>query len=201
MDVKDVRDTTRHTGSKVASSRAKNKDTTTSHVLATVVTNTLDDCRSTRVTDTEALSSDTAEEAGTASGTIQADVANEDVLLGTVYGVAGRVDDQTTTRETLANVVVSVTLKFKCDTRCQVSTERLASRTTDVDVNGVLRQTSLAVALADVVREGSTKSTVGVDDIALNAGRETLLKSKFRLSNELVVETDVETVVLLADVE
>jgi hypothetical protein len=166
-----------------------------------VVTNTLNDRCSARITDTEALGSDTAEEASTTSGTVQADVTNEDVLLGTVYGVAGRVDDQTTTRETLTDVVVGITLKFKCDTRCQVSTERLASRTTDVNMDGVLRQTSLAVALTDVVRKGSTKSTVGVDDIALNAGGETLLKSKLGLSDELVVEADVETMVLLADIE
>jgi hypothetical protein len=166
-----------------------------------VVTNTFNDSRSTRVTDTETLSSDTTEEASTASGTVQADVTDKNVLLGTVYGVAGRVDDQTTTRQTLTNVVVSITLKFKSDTRCQVSTERLASRTTDVDVDGVLGQTSLAVALADVVRESSTKSTVSVDDIALNAGRKTLLQSKFGLSNELVVEADMKTVVLLAHVE
>jgi len=97
VDVKNVCNTTRHTGGEVTSSRAKDKNTTTSHVLATVVTNTLNDCCGTGVTDTEALGGDTAEEAGTASGTVQADVTDEDVLLSAVYGVARRVDDQTTT--------------------------------------------------------------------------------------------------------
>jgi len=67
-------------------------------------------------------------------------------------------------------------------------------------VDGVGRKTRLAIALADLVRERSTKSTVSVDNIALNAARVTLLKCQFSLGDELVVKTDMELVVLLANV-
>jgi hypothetical protein len=76
----------------------------------------------------------------------------------------------------------------------------LTSGALDVGVDGVLGQTSLTVASADLVRKGSTEGTVSVDNIALNAAGETLLQSKLRLENQLVVETGVEAVVLLADV-
>jgi hypothetical protein len=60
-------------------------------------------------------------------------------------------------------------------------------------MDSVLRQASLSVTLADVVGQSSAKRTVGVDDIALNASGETLLQSKLRLGDELVVEADMKT--------
>jgi hypothetical protein len=201
VDVENVGDTTRHTGSEVATSRAKDKDTATGHVLATVVTNTLDNGGSTRVTDTETLGCNTAEEASTLSSTVQTDITNQDILFGTVDCSARWVDDQATTGQTLTDVVVGVTLELKGDTRGKVSTEGLTCGTTDVDVDGILGQTSLAITPADLVGERSTKSTVGVDNIALNAGGQTFLKSKLGLGDKLVVETDVQTMILFAHVE
>ena len=65
-------------------------------------------------------------------------------------------------------------------------------------MNGVTGKTLLAVEFGDLVRKGSTKSTVGVDDVALNADRETLAKGRLSLVDKLVVQTNVELVVLLA---
>lgn len=200
VDVKDVSNTTRHTSSEVATSAAKTENTTTSHVLATVVTHTLNNGGDTRVTDSETLGGNTAEETGTSSSAVQANVTDNHVLLGLEDRVAGRVDDEATTGKTLSDVVVAVTLKLKGDTRCEVGTEGLTSGTTDVSVDGVLRQALLAEPLANLVGESSTKSTVSVNNIALDAARQTLLKSELGLRDELVVETNVELVVLLADV-
>jgi hypothetical protein len=97
VDVENVCDTSRHTSGEVATGRPEDKDTTTSHVLATVVTDTLNDGCGSGVTDTETLRSDTTEEAGTLGSTVQADVTDQDILLGTVDGSAWRVDDQATT--------------------------------------------------------------------------------------------------------
>jgi hypothetical protein len=165
-----------------------------------VITHTLNDGGDTGVTDGETLSGDTAEETGTSSSAVQADVTNDHVLLGLEDRAAGRVDDEATTRQTLSDVIVAVTLELKGDTRGKVGTEGLASGTTDVGVDGVLRQALLAEPLADLVGESGTKSTVSVDDIALNAARQTLLESQLGLGDELVVETNVELVVLLAHV-
>lgn len=65
----------------------------------------------------------------------------------------------------------------------------------------VLGQASFAVAPADLVRQRSTKSAVGVHDVAFDASRQALLEGKLGLGDELVVKTDVETVILLAYVE
>jgi hypothetical protein len=82
MHVEDIGNTTRHTSGKVAASRAKHKHATTSHVLAAVVTHTLNNSGSTRVPNGKTLSSYTAEKASAARGTVQTDVTDEDVLFG-----------------------------------------------------------------------------------------------------------------------
>jgi hypothetical protein len=117
-----------------------------------MVTYSFNDSGSSRVSNSKAFSSDTAEEACTAGGTVQTGVADDDVFLGFVSSTTRRVDDKTTTRQALADVVVGITLKFKCDTRGKVGTERLTSGTLDVGVNGILRETFSTVTTADLVR-------------------------------------------------
>jgi hypothetical protein len=151
LHVKNISDTTRHTGSKVSTGRSKNENTTTSHVLATVVTNTLNDSSGTGVSDGETLSTHTAEEALTAGSTVETGVTNDDVLLSLEDCVSGRVDDQTTAGQTLTDIVVAVTLELKSDTGCKEGTEGLTGRATNVGVDGVSGQTLLTVALADLV--------------------------------------------------
>jgi hypothetical protein len=165
-----------------------------------MVTTTLNNGSSTGVTDGETLSSNTAEVASTTSSTVQTGVTDNDVLLGLESSAARRVDDKTTTGQTLTDVVVGITLELQGNTRGEVSTEGLTSGTLDVGVNGVLGQTSLSIATTDLVGEGSTETTVGVDDIALNAAGETLLQSKLRLEDQLVIETSVQLVILLPDI-
>jgi len=151
VNVEHVGNTSGHTGSEVATSRSENENTTASHVLASVVTDTLNNGCSTGVTHTETLSSNTAEEASTLGSTVQADVTNQNVLLSTVNSSARRVDDQATTGQTLTNVVVGVTLELEGDTGRKVGTEGLSSGTANVDVDGILRQSGLAITPTDLV--------------------------------------------------
>ncbi|CAG1970743.1 unnamed protein product [Fusarium graminearum] len=199
--IQDVGNTTRHTSCKVATSRSKNNDATTSHVLTTVVTDTLDNGGGTGVSDGETFSSNTTEEASTSSSTVQTSVTNENVLLRLEDSRAGRVDDQSTTRQALADVIVGITLKLKCDTRSEESTERLASRALDINMNSVHGQSSLAVSLGNVVREGGTHRSVSVDNVTLDSGWKALVESQLGLGDQLVVKSDVKLVVLLSDIE
>jgi hypothetical protein len=165
-----------------------------------VVTAALNDGSSTRVTDSETLSSNTTEVASTAGSTVQTGVTNNDVLLGLESSATRRVDNEATAGQTLTDVVIGITLKLQGNTRGEESTKGLTSRTLDVGVDGVLGQTSLAVPATDLVGKGGTKTTVSVDNIALDAAGEALLQGKLRLEDQLVVETSVQLVVLLADV-
>src|SRR5690606_13711121 len=124
LDVKNIGDTARHTSSEVAASASEDDNATTRHVLATVVANALNDRRGSRVTDRESFRSDATEEASARSGTVQADVADQDVLLRLENGGPRWVDDQATTGQALADVVVRVALQLKRDTGGQEGAER-----------------------------------------------------------------------------
>jgi hypothetical protein len=200
VNIENVGDTSGHTSGEVATSAAKTENTATCHVLATVVTHALNNGSDAGVTDGETLGGHTAEETGTSGSAVETDVTDDHVLLGLEDGRARWVDDQATTRQTLSNVVVAVTLKLKSDTRGKEGTEGLAGRATNVGVDGVLRQTLLTIFLADLIGESGTESTVGVDNIALNTAGQALLERHLGLGDELVVEADVEFVVLLAHV-
>jgi len=165
-----------------------------------MVTHTFDNGSDTGVPDSETLCCDTTEETSTSCSTVQADVTDKHVLLSLVYSGTRRVDDETTTRKTLSDVIVGVTLKLKRDTRGEEGTEGLTSRSADIHVDGISRKTGFAITLADLVRECGTHGPVGVDNVALDPDWQTLLKSKLGLSDKLVVESCVQLVVLLADV-
>ncbi|TFA98676.1 hypothetical protein CCMA1212_009587 [Trichoderma ghanense] len=201
VDVQHVRNTAGHARSKVAASAAQDDNSSTSHVLATVVTDALDNGRSAGVADGESLGSDTTEVADTTCRTVQADVADQDVLFSLEDGRTRRVDNQATTRQALADVVVGITLQLESDTWREERTKGLAGRALDVDVNSVKRETLTTISLGDLVRQRSAHGTIGVDNVALNSRREALVKSQLGLRNQLVVQSDVELVVLLADVE
>ncbi len=81
VQVQHIRDTARHTSCEVPASVAKTDDATASHVLAAMVTHTFDDSRGTGVAYCETLCSHTTEEAEAARSTVQADIADNDVLL------------------------------------------------------------------------------------------------------------------------
>jgi hypothetical protein len=66
-------------------------------------------------------------------------------------------------------------------------------------VDSVLGETFLSIDLGDAMGKRSSKSAVGVGDLAFDVDRETLGKSWFCLIDELIVESDVELVVLLAN--
>jgi hypothetical protein len=166
-----------------------------------MVTDTFYNCCSSRVTYTEALGSDTAEEASTTCSTVQADVTDQNVFLSSVDSVARWVHNQTTTRETFAYIIVGIAFKLKCDTRRKEGTERLASRSANVGVDRILWQTGFTISLADVVGQSCTKSTIGIDYIALDACGKTLLKGKFGLGDELVIQAYMKTMVLLANIK
>ncbi len=52
-----------------------------------------------------------------------------------------------------------------------------------------------------MVRERCTHGTVGIDNIALNPRGKTLVKGQLSFRDEFVIEPDVETVILFADIE
>ena len=68
-------------------------------------------------------------------------------------------------------------------------------------MNCIHRQTCFTIPFRDLVGQGCSHCTIGVDDIALNPRWKSLVKGQFGLRDQLVVESDIKTVVLFADVK
>ena len=79
--IKYICDTTAHSGCKVLACCSKNYYFTTCHVLTSVIANTLNDRRGTRVTNCKSLAGNTVDECLTTCGTVQCNVSYDDVIL------------------------------------------------------------------------------------------------------------------------
>lgn len=117
-DIENVGDSSAHAGREVSSCRAEDKDPTSlqkrassghaagdrerkkpthGHVLASVVPCSLNDGVCPRVSNGESFGGDTAEVGVSARGSVEGDVADDDVLLCLERRLLGRVDDESTT--------------------------------------------------------------------------------------------------------
>ena len=81
VDIPDVGNSARHAGREVASSGTQNHDSSARHVLATVIADAFDHGPGTAVAHAEPFGSSSAEESLTARGSVQHNVADQDILL------------------------------------------------------------------------------------------------------------------------
>ncbi|KAG5461751.1 MAG: hypothetical protein BJ554DRAFT_6004 [Olpidium bornovanus] len=109
------------------------------HVLAAVITASLDDGDGARVAHAESLRCQTSEESLAGSGSVQADVSNDHILFGPEVRPLRRVSDNASAGETLSDVIVRVAFEFKSDARGKESTERLTGRPVQHNVDSVVR--------------------------------------------------------------
>src|SRR6266702_1472058 len=94
--IQHVCDSAAHSCSKVAPSSAKNDDSPTRHVLAPVITSSLNNSVSSRIPHSETLRGNTTNKRFTRGGTIKADISDDDVLFCLELGLARRINDEPT---------------------------------------------------------------------------------------------------------
>src|SRR5271154_6186301 len=137
VNVENVSNSTGHTSSKVTSCGSQNNDTPSCHVLTPVITDAFDDCGSTRITYCESLGGNASEEALAGGCSVQTHVSNDDVFFGLENGILGRIDDESSTRDTFPDIIVRVAFEFESDTGCEERAERLASRASDAYMDSI----------------------------------------------------------------
>src|SRR6185437_11859637 len=106
-----------HSGREVASGMAQDDHPAAGHVLTTVITHALDHGVRAGVANREPLADHTAQEGLTAGGPEQNHVAPDDVVLGDIAfrGIVGRPHHDSPTGQTLADVVVGITVDTQCN--------------------------------------------------------------------------------------
>ncbi|MNE81591.1 hypothetical protein D3C80_1782540 [compost metagenome] len=106
-----------------------------------MITHALDNSHSTGVTHSETLPGNTTEITLAGDRTIKNCVADNDGVFRDNAGVFRRPNDDTSTRQTLADIVVAITNQIEGDTTCQKRTEGLPCRTSESHVDRVVFQT------------------------------------------------------------
>ncbi len=127
-----------HAGTEIPACRAEYDDVTTGHVLAAVIADRLDNRIRATVAHGETLSSHAPDVRLAAGRSIQADVADDDVLFRHEGGAFRREHDQLAARETLAEMVVGVAFEQERHAARHEGTEALPRGAFEVQSNGVL---------------------------------------------------------------
>ncbi|EAP99266.1 hypothetical protein JNB_03820 [Janibacter sp. HTCC2649] len=161
VEIEDVRDATGHTGSDVAAGRSEDEDGPTGHVLEAVVAHALHDGGDAGVAHTEALTDASAQEDLAGGRAVADDIAGDDVVLGRERGARVRRDDDASTRQALADVVVGVTHETQGHTLGDEGAEALTGRPPQGDVDRVVGQ-STGVDAGHLVTEHRADGAVDV---------------------------------------
>ena len=123
-----VGNTTTHSGSEISTRFTKHYNTTACHIFATMVASTLDNSNSTRVAHTEALAHLTIDIQFAACSSIKTSVTSNDIVLGIEVASYWRENRNTTSRESLSKIVISLAFEFKINTLNKECAKTLTSR-------------------------------------------------------------------------
>mmetsp|Transcript_12779 Transcript_12779/g.28356 ORF Transcript_12779/g.28356 Transcript_12779/m.28356 type:complete len:345 (-) Transcript_12779:3794-4828(-) len=156
-----------HSSAKVGTAAPEHQHATTGHVLASVVTNALNNSPSTGVADSESLSRNATEKGQTKGGTIQADVANDDVVFGVERRILRGVYDQGTSGQALACVVIRVSFQLEHHTLGQEGAQRVTCGPSQLHVHQTGRQRVSAPPLCQLRGQQRADSSVTIPDIRI----------------------------------
>src|SRR5450631_1650521 len=106
--VENISDTTAHASGKISAARTEHQHQPVCHVLAAMIANAFDDRGRSGIADRKTLAGDSVEEGFAAGCTIESNVADQDIFLGSEAGILRRIDNDPTARQALADVVVGL---------------------------------------------------------------------------------------------
>jgi hypothetical protein len=117
----------------------------------------------TRVADAEPFASHAVDVDFAAGGSVESNVADDDVFGGDEGGLGRWVEDDFTAAESFADVVVGIAFEFEGDSFGDECAKALSGTALEVEVNGVFGE-SVPVFFGDFVTEDGTDGAVDVAD-------------------------------------
>src|SRR5580704_13094164 len=194
--VEDVSNTATHASGEISPAGAKHQHDAIGHVLAAVVANPLDYGSGSGVADGKTLARNSVEKCFAAGGTVKGDIADDDVFFRREAGSARRIYHDSPPGEALPDVVVGFALERKRDSLGEERPQTLAGRAREVKADGIVGQSSRAIAARDLATEHAADGTVNVAHRKLRFNRHEGLKSGSHLAENLVIESLLQAVVL-----
>ena len=162
-----------HTGSKVAAGAAEHHHDAAGHVFAAMVPGALDHGDGTGIAHGKPLAGNAAEIAFAFDRTVEHCIADDDRLLRHDAGVGSRARDEPATRESLADVIVGVSLEFEGHPAREPSSEALPRGTGELHPDRIVGQPFVRISLGDLARKHSPDRAVGILDGAFDPHRLT----------------------------
>ncbi len=120
-------------------------------------------CTHTRITHTEPFASHAVDVDFAAGGSVEGDVADDDVFGGDEGGFGRGVKDDFTAAESFADVVVGIAFEFESDSFGDECAEALSGTTLEFEVDGIGGE-SVPVVFGDFVTEDGAYGAVDVAD-------------------------------------
>ncbi len=136
-----------------------------------MVADALDDGPGAAVADAESLGGTSPEQCPAAGCPVENDVADEHIVFGHECALDRWVDDETSARQALADVVIRIALQLQRDTASQKRAEALTCRAVEFDVDGVVGHSVLTPAPDQVVTQNGANGSVRVDDGQIDTNR------------------------------
>src|SRR6266851_1074901 len=162
--IEDVGDATAHPRREIPSGPAQHDDGAARHVLTSVIANALDHRACAAVAHREAFTGEAAEERLAGGGSVERDVADQDILLSLETGDARRPDRHEAAGESLAAIVIRVAFEVERNARRQPCAKTLSRRTGEVNLDGVWGQATLTLAPRDLRRKDRPDRTIHIAD-------------------------------------
>ncbi len=144
----------------------------------------------------EALAGDAAEVAFALDRAVHHGVADDDRFLRHDAAVGRRPHDDAAAGQALADVVVGLAFELKRDAAREPGAKALPGRTGQLHLDGVVRQSRMAIALGDLARQHRTRGAVGILDRGHDAYRRPTIERGLCLGDQLPVENFVDLVIL-----
>jgi hypothetical protein len=169
--VKDIGNTAAHSRREIASGGTEDDHLSACHVLTTTIAvggasrneNRFHNRIYTRVTDAEPFACHAVDVDFAAGGSVEGDVADDDIFGGDEGGFGRGVEDDFTAAESFADVVVGITFEFEGDSFGDKCAEALSGTTLEVKVDGIFGE-SVPVFFGDFVTENGADGAVDVAD-------------------------------------
>src|SRR5208337_4883505 len=195
--VENVGDAAGHAGGEIAPGLANDDDNAAGHVFAAMVAHSLDHSDRAGVAHAETLARDAAEIALSGDSAVEHRVADDDRLLGLdLCGFPRRVDDNAPARHALADIVVGVALEFERHAPGEERAEALAGGALQLDMDRLVAEPRMTVALGDLARQHGAGRAIAVADRKVEPNVSAALERLFRLGDQATVEHVLEHVVL-----
>ena len=114
-----------------------------------MVADTLDNRSHTRISYAETFACRTSDICLTFNSTVECNITDNNVFTRNKFSLFTRYNNYLTAGKTFTDIVVTVTLKFHCNARCQECTETLTRTSDKVQFNAVFRKSFLSVCACD----------------------------------------------------